>query len=71
MVQHNITRDTHDLIVYHNVNERFSRFLAEATKTMAEDLSLNLEVVLADSKILSIRIKEIDSESNEKDNEHN
>ena len=59
MVQHNITRDIHDLIIYHNVNERFSKFLAEAAKAMADDLSVNLEVVLADSKILSIRIKEI------------
>jgi hypothetical protein len=58
MVQHNISRDAHDFVIYHSVNKKFSSFLGEALKAMAEDLSFKAEVLVADSKILSARIME-------------
>ncbi len=56
-VQHNIDGNTHEFIIRHNVNKKFSSFLAEVARVMGEDLSLNLSVDV-DSKIISIRIKE-------------
>lgn len=58
MVQHTIRGSAHDFILYHNVNKRFSQFLAEVGKIMAEDLSIKLDVTSVDSRILSIRIEE-------------
>ncbi len=59
MVQHNISGFNHDFVVYHNVSRKFSDFLAEAAMVMGEDMSLKLQVLNVDSKILSIRIEEI------------
>jgi hypothetical protein len=59
MVQHNIDGDIHELIVHHGVNKKFSNFLVEVGKVMAEDLSFRFEVQHADSKVISIRITEI------------
>ena len=58
MVQHNINGDVHELLVYHGVNKQFSQFLAEGIKAMAEDLSFEVNIMTADSKILAVRIKE-------------
>ncbi len=58
-VHHKISGTTHDFIIYHNVNKKFSNFLAHAAKVMAEDLSFKLDVLNIDSKILSLRIDEI------------
>ncbi len=59
MVQHNINGTAHDFVAYHNVSKKFSKFLAEVGETMAKDLSFKLRVLTADSKILSLRIQEI------------
>lgn len=59
MVQHNINGDTHELIVHHGVSKKFSTFLAEVGKVIADDLSFKFQVRSADSKILSARIEAI------------
>jgi len=59
MIQHNINGDTHELIVHHGISKKFSTFLAEVGQVMAEDLSFRYEVLNADSKIISARIKPI------------
>jgi len=59
MVQHNINGDTHELVVHHGVSKKFSQFLADVGKVMADDLSFKFEVTNADSKIFSARIEEI------------
>jgi hypothetical protein len=59
MVQHNIIGDTHELIVHHGVSKKFSTFLAEVGKVMAEDLSFRFKVLHADSKILSAKIEQV------------
>ncbi|MFY3741269.1 MAG: hypothetical protein HMLIMOIP_001723 [Candidatus Nitrosomirales archaeon] len=58
MVQHSNGGNYHDLILYHDVNEKFSRFLCESLRVMAEDLSFKADILNADSKILRIRIGE-------------
>ncbi|MFY3741273.1 MAG: hypothetical protein HMLIMOIP_001727 [Candidatus Nitrosomirales archaeon] len=57
-VQHNNGLSYHDFILYHGVSKRFSDFLAAGLTAMAEDLSLKVEVLNADSKLLSVRINE-------------
>lgn len=59
MVQHKISGGMHDLIVFHNVNEKFSEFLVHAAKVMADDLSIKLQILNSDSSILALRIEEI------------
>ncbi len=58
-VQHNITGTSHDFVVYHNVSRKFSDFLAECARVMGEAMSLKLQVLNVDSKILSIKIEEM------------
>lgn len=58
MVQHNVDGDIHNLIVHHGVSKKFSKFLAEVGKVMADDLSFKFQVISADSKVLSVRIEE-------------
>ena len=57
MVQHNNSGDNHEMIVYHDVNEKFSKFLGEVLKAMAEELSFKSEVLDAGAKILHVRIE--------------
>ncbi len=59
MVPHNINGTVHDFVVYHMVNKKFSKFLAEGTEEMAEDLSFKMEIMNSDSKIWSFKIEEI------------
>jgi hypothetical protein len=58
MVQHSNGMGSHDLILYHDVNEKFSKFLCDSLRAMSVDLSFKAEVLNADSKILRIRMKE-------------
>ena len=58
MLQHNISGTTHDLMLHHNVNKKFSYFLGEGGKAMADDLDFKFSVTNADSRILSVRIDE-------------
>jgi hypothetical protein len=58
MVQHSNGAGSHDIILYHDVNAGFSKFLAEVLKSMATDLSFKYEILDADAKILRVRIKE-------------
>jgi hypothetical protein len=57
MVHHLVNGENHDFVLRHNVSEKFSSFLAEVGRVMAEDLSIHYEVRVADSKILSVRIR--------------
>jgi hypothetical protein len=57
-VQHNMNGESHEFILYHGVNEKFSRFLSEIAKSMADDFSCKLRVLNMDSKIISISIEE-------------
>ncbi len=59
MIQHNINGDIHELIVHHGISKKFSTFLAEVGKAMAEDLSFRYKVLNADSKIISAIIEPI------------
>ena len=59
MVQHQINGDAHDFILHHNVNKKFSNFLAEVAKAMADDLSLKIWIQNADSRLLFISFREI------------
>lgn len=59
MVEHTIKGDTHELIVHHRVSKKFSNFLAEVGRVMADDLSFKFEILSADSKVLAIRIEEV------------
>lgn len=56
MVQRSNGGEYHDLILYHDVNEKFSKFLCESLRAMAEDLSFKTQILNADSRILRIRI---------------
>ena len=58
MVQHTNSEDHHDMILYHDVNEQFSKFLSCVIKTMAEELAFKCEVLNADAKILRVRLEE-------------
>ncbi len=60
MVPHNINGTVHDFVVYHMMNKKFSNFLAGGGKAMAQDLSFKMEIMNADSKILSLKIEETD-----------
>ncbi|MFQ5941718.1 MAG: hypothetical protein ACE5KA_08490 [Nitrososphaerales archaeon] len=57
MVQHNIKGDVHEMIVHHGVSKKFSTFLSEVGRSMAEDLSFSYKVINADSRILSVKIE--------------
>ncbi|MFQ5941868.1 MAG: hypothetical protein ACE5KA_09255 [Nitrososphaerales archaeon] len=59
MVQHEINGRTHDIILHHNVNSKFSDFLAQVARAMAKDLHLKLTVQEVDRNVLFISIKEI------------
>jgi hypothetical protein len=58
MVQHSKKGGTHDLILYHGVNERFSKFLAEVLASMAKDLSFKSQILDADSRIMCVRLEQ-------------
>lgn len=59
MVQHEINDGTHDIILHHNVNRKFSDFLANVVKAMAKDLHLKLTLQDVDRSVIFISIKEI------------
>ena len=59
MIKHTISGTTHDLILYHNVGEKFSKFLAETLKAMTQDLSFNITIQSVDRDILFISFREI------------
>jgi hypothetical protein len=58
MVQHSMHDGTHEFVLHHDVNMKFSRFLIEVGKSMAEDLSFEFEVLSVTPTILSARIRE-------------
>ncbi len=59
MVRHDTNGEVHNFVVHHNVSKKFSKFLAEAAKSMAEDLSLHMAIHNADRDVLSISFREI------------
>jgi hypothetical protein len=61
-VQHTVNGDAHEFVLRHNVSKKFSHFLGEGGKAMAESLSFRFKVLHEDSRILSIRIQEFSSE---------
>ncbi len=61
-VKHTINDNTHEFVLRHDVNKKFSYFLCEVGKAMAGNLSLRFKVLNEDSRILSVRIQEFSSE---------
>lgn len=56
-VQHQVNGESHDLLVHHRISEKFSRFLAEGAKAMADDLHFDLTIKHIDKNMLCLSIK--------------
>lgn len=60
-VQHRVEGDTHELTIHHGVSKKFSNFMAEGTKAMAEELGFKITIKSADTNLVSMAIQEISS----------
>lgn len=57
-VKHVKGNPSHTLNVHHGVNEKFSRFLAESHQTLADELSLKLDITNIDSNTVCMKFSD-------------
>ena len=50
--------NTHQITIFHGINEKFSLFLTYVHEAMAEDLSVNLKITSLDCSMISMQIAE-------------
>ena len=57
-ITHDIDYNTHQITIFHGINENFSSFLAYVHEAMAEDLSVHLKIISSDCSMISMQITE-------------
>lgn len=57
-IKHDIEHKTHQITIFHGINEKFSLFLSSVHEAMAEDLSFDLKIINFDCNIISMEITE-------------
>ena len=58
IIKHTSNDGIHSLNIHHGISENFSHFLASAHKSLAEDLSLKLNITNEDKNMLCFEIEE-------------
>lgn len=64
VVKHEIDGSKHIFTIYHGICNRFSQYLAQLCVSMADDLSLKLNVTVIDKNLISFEIEEFARNNN-------
>ncbi|WP_316504667.1 hypothetical protein [Nitrosopumilus sp.] len=59
-VKHIIANPFHTLNIHHGINKKFSHFLAESHHTLADEMSLKLEITNADENTVCMKFSDLD-----------